>query len=179
MDAARDPVSTGEWGARAQVAISAGYRLGLLGQMLRMHTDYYGRAFGFGAAFETMLAAEMAVFFSRLQGGLCEVWTATVEGRTVGTIAIDGECLGDGVAHLRWFIVGEEARGAGVGTVLIDTALAFVDRHGLRETRLWTFRGLDAARRLYERAGFELTGEAPGRTWGTEVSEQQFVRRSR
>ncbi len=41
---------------------------------------------------------------------------------------------------------------------------------------LWTFRGLDAARRLYEANGFALVEEQPGRQWGEEVIEQRFVR---
>ena len=40
--------------------------------------------------------------------------------------------------------------------------------------RLWTFAGLDAARRLYERAGFRLAEERRGTQWGIEVTEQRF-----
>jgi hypothetical protein len=37
-----------------------------------------------------------------------------------------------------------------------------------------TFKGLDAARALYDRAGFRLVAEATGSTWGREVTEQRF-----
>ena len=57
--------------------------------------------------------------------------------------------------------------------------MAFVDRQGFDETHLWTFKGLNAARRLYERAGFTLVEERPGARWGTEVLEQRFVRNIR
>jgi hypothetical protein len=40
---------------------------------------------------------------------------------------------------------------------------------------LWTFEGLDAARALYERHGFQLTTAHQVRQWGQELKEQQFV----
>jgi GNAT superfamily N-acetyltransferase len=91
-------------------------------------------------------------------------------------VAIDGEDLGPGIAHPRWFIVADEVRGHGVGRELLDAAVRFSDRHGFQQIQLWTFRGLDAARRLYEAQGFELVEERPGRQWGPEVMEQHFMR---
>ena len=54
--------------------------------------------------------------------------------------------------------------------------MVFCDRRSFRETHPWTFKGLDAARTLYERHGFELTDEFFGDQWGREVLEQKFVR---
>jgi hypothetical protein len=59
---------------------------------------------------------------------------------------------------------------------LLAEAVAFCDRQGFAETQLWTFRGLDAARRLYESCGFVLAEERPGSQWGAETLEQRFVR---
>ena len=42
-----------------------------------------------------------------------------------------------------------------------------------------TFRGLDAARKLYEAYGFALAEEWPGRQWGKQMFEQRFVRPAR
>ena len=97
--------------------------------------------------------------------------------RIVGMVAIDGEDLGPGIAHLRWFIVEDGVRGQGVGRELLDAAVRFSDRQGFHQIQLWTFCGLDAARRLYEAQGFELVEERPGRQWGSEVMEQHFLRR--
>jgi GNAT superfamily N-acetyltransferase len=94
----------------------------------------------------------------------------------VGMVALDGEDLGPDIAHLRWFIVAEEIRGSGVGRELLNAALRFSDELGFPQIQLWTFRGLDAARHLYEAAGFQLAGESLGRQWGAEVMEQRFVR---
>ena len=51
----------------------------------------------------------------------------------------------------------------------------FVDaRYG--ETYLWTSRGLDAARHLYESFGLRLAEESESDPLGTKVTEQRFVR---
>jgi len=55
-------------------------------------------------------------------------------------------------------------------------AMHFVDEQPFRETYLWTFKGLDSARHLYESSGFRLTGESEGTQWGTKVTEQRFSR---
>jgi GNAT superfamily N-acetyltransferase len=71
--------------------------------------------------------------------------------RIVGSIAIDGQDLS--TAHLRWFILDDGCRGSGVGRQLLRAAVEFCDQHGFDAIQLWTFKGLDAARRLYERPG--------------------------
>ncbi|WP_306119260.1 MULTISPECIES: helix-turn-helix domain-containing GNAT family N-acetyltransferase [unclassified Roseitalea] len=156
--------------------IVEGYVPGLIGRAVAMHADYYSRAAGFGAPFEATVAGAMAGFVPRLGRDGNAIWSARRGGAIVGTIAIDGEDLAPNVAHLRWFIVADGLRGAGIGRALMQAAMEFVDSHGFAETRLWTFSGLDAARALYERAGFRLVGEKPGRQWGEQVREQQFVR---
>jgi len=54
--------------------------------------------------------------------------------------------------------------------------MAFCRRTGRRLVHLDTFAGLDAARALYERAGFRLVAEQAGETWGRVVTEQRFER---
>ncbi len=39
---------------------------------------------------------------------------------------------------------------------------------------LYTFAGLDSARRLYEQAGFKLKEEQEANTWGRPMREQRF-----
>lgn len=56
-------------------------------------------------------------------------------------------------------------------------AMDFIDAQPFGETYLWTFKGLDSARHLYESFGFTLTSESAGAQWGTHVTEQRFSRR--
>ena len=156
--------------------IEAGYHPGVVGRCVEMHALYYARMHGFGRAFEATVAAGLAEFAGRMDRECNRLWRATREGRVVGTIAIDGEDLGQGLAHLRWFIVDDAIRGDGAGRKLLMEAIAFCDQHAFAQTHLWTFRGLEAARRLYDAHGFALAEERPGRQWGEEVMEQRFVR---
>lgn len=163
---------------RPRVSIVNGYYPELIGLTVSLHADYYSRHVGFGVAFEAKVAAGLAEFAPRLGSSVNAIWSARVNGRTVGTIAIDGEDLGGRRAHLRWFIVDDSARGVGVGRELLDAALSFCDEQGFHETQLWTFKGLDVARRLYEQNGFTLVEEYHGDQWGREMTEQIFVRTS-
>jgi len=61
---------------------------------------------------------------------------------------------------------------------LIGKVVRFVEEKGFKELHLWTFKGLDAARRLYDHFGFLLLDERLGTQWGKEVMEQHFVRKS-
>ena len=169
---------TGTPVALADIAIERGYRPGVIGRTAEMHARYYSRAVGFGSVFESRVAAGLAEFAGRLDRPVNEIWVAVEAGEIIGSIAIDGEDLGADVAHLRWFILEDGRRGGGVGRRLLSAAIAFCDQQGFAETQLWTFRGLDAARKLYEASGFVLVEEQPGAQWGKQVMEQRFVRRA-
>ena len=161
------------------VAVKKGYRTGSIAACVEMHARYYGREAGFGRAFEAIVAKGLGEFCLRLDNPGNGFWLALQGERVVGTVAIDGEDLGPGLAHLRWFIVDDGLRGGGIGRRLLSEALAFCDREGFVRVELWTFQGLDAARHLYEALGFQLAEERLGRQWGTEVTEQRFVRKAR
>lgn len=166
--------TTGE--TAAPVEIFTGYRPGLIARITEMHIDYYARSAGFGRAFEAVVAGGLADFCNRLDHPDNEVWTVTRSGRILGSIAIDGQDLGAGIAHLRWFILDDRLHGAGLGRRLMAQALAFTDARPFLRTDLWTFDGLSAARHLYEAHGFALAEQRPGDQWGREVLEQRFTR---
>ena len=159
------------------VAIKTGYNAGLIGQISSLHSQFYFDLVGFGAVFEAIVASGLSDFVQRLEKPCNEVWYVEENGQFLASLALDGEDLGDGIAHLRWFIVDESLRGKGVGRQLFSRAVAFADKAGFRETHLSTFKGLDAARHIYESHGFTLVEEKPDTNWGKEVIEQQFVRK--
>ena len=101
-------------------------------------------------------------------------WTARLGDRVEGSVALDGTKADTDGAHLRWFILSDALRGQGAGHRLMEEALAFCRRQHYRHVYLWTFKGLDAARHLYEKHGFRLEVEAEASQWGTTVVEQRF-----
>lgn len=165
---------TREAAPAAATELVDGYRPGCLGRIVALHMRYYARTTGLGLVFESRVAAGLAEFLPRLERPGNRLWTLWQGGHLAGSLAIDAEDP-DG-AHLRWFIVDDALRGQGWGRRLLAEALAHCDRIGCAQTWLDTFAGLDAARHLYEAAGFELTESQPGSQWGLALTEQRFVR---
>jgi GNAT superfamily N-acetyltransferase len=57
---------------------------------------------------------------------------------------------------------------------LIHLAVGFCRDRGYPNVYLWTFEGLNAARRLYESNGFSLCEEHAVAQWGQLIREQKF-----
>lgn len=159
-----------------RVNIKQGYRDELIGSITALHSRIYSDIAGFGAFFEALVATNYANFINRLEHPDNATWYADCGGEIVGGISIDGQDLEAGQAHLRWFIVDDSVQSKGVGRKLLKKALDFSDERGFKEVHLWTFKGLDAARKLYEDHGFELVEEQHGTQYGNRVLEQRFVR---
>ncbi len=173
---AADRLGTGAASAAGQAVIHPGYRPTALGRIIEMHAAYYSQRAGFGQFFECKVASELAAFVARLDGSKNGLWLAVQGQRVLGSVAIDVETGRHPTGHLRWFILDDDARGLGLGRQLLAAALGHCDRLGLKTSYLWTFSGLDAARHLYESAGFRLVKALRARQWGQEVTEQKFVR---
>lgn len=154
--------------------IQKGYLPGAIGRIVELHATYYHRIGGFGLPFESKVARELSEFCERYADSRDGLWLALNEGAIEGSIAIDGSRAGQDGAHLRWFIASDRARGTGVGTVLLASAMAFCRSQRYQRVFLWTFEGLDAARHLYEKSGFDLVHQQRGTQWGIEVNEQRF-----
>lgn len=137
-----------------------------------MHDAYYGSRWGFGPAFTQKNVDELSAFLGGFDPDRDGLWTAQVDGLIEGSVAIDGSRATAGVAELRWFLVSDVLRGQGAGSQLLDRALTFCRDRAFDSVFLWTFAGLDDARRLYDSAGFVLTEQRVGTRWGTEVLEQ-------
>ncbi|MEE9375194.1 MAG: GNAT family N-acetyltransferase, partial [Rhizobiaceae bacterium] len=160
-----------------ELDIREGYQTGLISSVTELHASFYAKNYGFGSVFERKVATELSKFIGRVERPMNTTISAYTGNQLLGSVSLDGEDLGEGTAHLRWFVVSPSAHGLGIGKKLFERATAFVDQYGFRQTRLWTFQGLDAARHIYERSGFKLVEEKPGTQWGTKVIEQKFIRK--
>ena len=156
--------------------IESGYIPGSIGRIAELHGTYYYDHWKFGLYFEAKVATGLSEFLQRYDKSSDGIWIATVNGRVEGSVVIDGTHAENEGAHLRWFIISDALRGKGVGRKLINRAIDFCKSKGYKKTYLWTFEGLDAARYLYETAGFKLIKQQSGVQWGTTVNEQYFER---
>jgi len=151
-----------------------GYIPGSIGRVAELHGTYYHEHWDFSEFFEAKVATELSEFLGRYDEKRDGFWTASLKGRVEGSITIDGIHAEKEGAHLRWFIISDVLRGRGVGNQLIKEALNFCRNKAYRRIYLWTFDGLNAARHLYEKSGFELVEEHKGIQGGREVNEQRF-----
>jgi GNAT superfamily N-acetyltransferase len=137
-----------------------GYYPGVAGKVTELHAVYYHENWGFDITFETQVGRELCEFFSELQDG------------HAGAVAIDGRDRD--AARLRWFIVDPKFHNRGIGASLLKKAVQFCNEAGHHKVVLFTFEGLDEARRLYEKQGFVLTEESSIDKWGQTIKEQKF-----
>ncbi|MBL4602964.1 MAG: MarR family transcriptional regulator [Emcibacteraceae bacterium] len=159
-----------------EIMITAGYGAGLIGKISTLHAKIHGEIAGLGLNFECLVASGMAEFMPLVHREKNNTWYAEQNNEIIGGISIDGEGLGNNIAHLRWFVIDNAAQGAGLGAKLLKKALDFCDHQGFDATHLWTYKGLDAARSLYERQGFKLVEEKLDTQYGKELLEQKYIR---
>ena len=130
---------------------------GDIGWVLERHGALYSHEHDFDDAFEALVARVLADYAAGHDSAKESGWIAELDGERAGSIF----CMRKSTrtAQLRLLLVEPAARGKGIGTRLVDECIRFATRAGYRDMILWTKDVLHDARRIYERAGFELVEE--------------------
>ena len=158
------------------LTLTEAYRPGALAAVVALHMRYYAPVWGLDRNFETKIAAELSEFLARHDPARDLFLSGyDAQGEMQASITIDGLHGHDEGAHLRWFIVSEALRGHGIGRPMLERGLDFCRTRGYGRITLTTFAGLEAARHLYESAGFVLTKEIAEDRWQSGVTEQHFA----
>ncbi len=147
-------------------------RPGDIGWILHRHGVLYAQEYGWNTVFESLVAEVCAGFLKSHDPARERCWVADRHGEILGSIFLmAGD---DGGAKLRLFYVEPMARGQGVGKALLDACLAFARAADYRYVTLFTTDVLDAARHLYQAAGFRLESEQASDAFGPTVNHQYW-----
>jgi DNA-binding MarR family transcriptional regulator/GNAT superfamily N-acetyltransferase len=146
-------------------------RSGDYGWIVERHGVLYAEEYGWDETFEG-LVAEIVGRFARSHDARERAFVAELGGRRAGCVLCVRE--DDETARLRLLLVEPWARGHGLGSRLVDECVAFARKAGYRRMVLWTNDVLDAARRVYERAGFTLVEEGRHHAFGQDLVEQTW-----
>jgi DNA-binding MarR family transcriptional regulator/RimJ/RimL family protein N-acetyltransferase len=142
-------------------------RAGDFGWIVKRHAELYAQEYGWREPFEGLCAQIVADFVNKYDAARERCWIAELDGENAGTIMLVND--GGSVARLRLLLVEPKARGLGIGARLTDEAIRFARDAGYHKITLWTHSILAAARHVYEKAGFTLTGTEEHQSWGQPV----------
>jgi GNAT superfamily N-acetyltransferase len=132
-------------------------RAGDLGWIVHRQGALYAEEWGYNEDFEALAAEIVAQFVQQFRPSVERCWIAEKDGEIAGSVFLVRKS--NRVAKLRLLYVEPSARGCGIGARLIDDCVQFARQAGYRKITLWTQSELDAARRLYKKAGFTLTAK--------------------
>jgi DNA-binding MarR family transcriptional regulator/GNAT superfamily N-acetyltransferase len=146
---------------------------GDLGWVVQRHGELYAEEYDWNAEFERLVAGIVGEFASAPADSGNRCWIATVDGERAGCIFLVPSS--PDVARLRLLLVEPWARGLGLGTRLVEECIAAARAGGYRTLTLWTNDVLTAARRIYERAGFQLVKSERHHSFGKSLTGQNWA----
>jgi len=150
-----------------------GLRPGDLGLVTARQAVVYADEYGWDQSYEVLVLRILADFGERFDASREAAWIAELDERVVGSIFLmaGGECE---VGKLRLLYVEPDARGLGVGKMLVAACIERARAVGYRRLELWTNSVLDAARHIYERAGFQRIREEAHHSFGHDLVGQTW-----
>jgi DNA-binding MarR family transcriptional regulator/N-acetylglutamate synthase-like GNAT family acetyltransferase len=140
---------------------------GDMGWVVYRHGILYSQEYGYDENFEALVAEIVAKFIQNFDPKTERCWIAERSGEIVGTVFLVKQSKT--VAKLRLLLVEPKARGLGIGKRLVEECVRFARQVGYKKITLWTQSELEAARGIYQRAGFRLVRKDAHHSWGKDL----------
>jgi DNA-binding MarR family transcriptional regulator/GNAT superfamily N-acetyltransferase len=150
-----------------------GLKPGDLGLVTARQAILYTEEYGWNGDYEALVARILADFHQSFDPARDAAWIAEMDGRMAGSIFLVHGDEPD-VGKLRLLYVERDARGSGVGKMLVAACLDRARAVGYKRLDLWTNSILSAARAIYQRAGFVLVDETPHHSFGQVLIGQTW-----
>ncbi len=150
------------------------HRPGDMGMVVHLEGAGYCEQYGWDGSFEALVARIVADFIQNFDPERERCWIAERDGAHVGHIFLVRHPQQPGTAKLRLLYVDPVARGAGLGSRLVEECVRFARSAGYGKITLWTQSMLSAAHRIYQAAGFRLVQEQAHRSFGKDLAGQTW-----
>lgn len=118
------------------------------------------------------MAEITARFITEFKPDRDRCWVAEKGRRILGAVFVVEDDTD--TAKLRMLYVEPDARGEGLGAKLVGEAVNFARQAGYRRLTLWTNDNLTAARRIYEKADFQLVSQEQHESFGHKLTGQYW-----
>lgn len=149
-----------------------GLKIGDIGWITHRQGMLYAEEYGWDVTYEALVAKILSAFVEDYDERWAGAWIAEREGVILGSVFLVK--AGSTIGQLRLLYVEPRARGMGVGRRLVQACIDGARMRGYRKLKLWTNDVLVSARRIYEAAGFELTGEESHQSFGKKLTGQMW-----
>jgi len=145
---------------------------GDMGWVVHRQGLLYAREYGYDETFEALAAEIVAKFIQDYDPKRERCWIAERNGEVVGSVFLVANLKT--VAKLRLLYVERSARGLGIGGRLVAECIRFARQAGYRKIVLWTQSELDAARHVYQKAGFRVIEKKPHHSFGKDLTAETW-----
>src|SRR3984957_17453372 len=165
----------GGGGVEAERAKATGYvlrppQVGDLGWVVHRQGALYWKGGGYDERFEALVAEIVAKFVQNLDAKRERCWIAERDEEIVGSVFLVKET--EKTAKLRLLYVEPSARGLGIGGRLVAECVRFARQAGYEKIVLWTQDELDAARHVYEKAGFRVVEKKEHHSFSKDLTAE-------